>query len=270
MNWTLIRKAFRDYAWFGIGAVVLLVGFVVVLVFAIDSLATDDRLEVMRTPWIRRLVSAMIGADIVENFTRSAFVSFAFTHPVAWALILALILTTTTGLFSGEIEQGSFDFVVTLPVSRTSIYLSYSLVIAVWAMAMCASIWVGSWIGLQLIGDTETDRGVLAMVAAHLFTATIFIVGMGVGISAICNRRMTAAVICFVIIFYSFGLNVLGAFWPAIETLTFTSYLHYYQPLPIARDGTWQWGNIAVLVGAGAIFWTVGWVWFTRRDLPGA
>lgn len=270
MNKTLMRKAFRDYAWLGLGAVVLLFGLVVVFVFAVDSLTTDDRLEVLKTPWIRRLISAMIGADIVDNFTRSAFVSFAFTHPLAWSLIIGFILTSATGLLSGEIEQGSFDLVCTLPVSRTQIYISYTVVIAAWAIALCAAIWVGAFFGLRLLGDTATDRGLLALVAAHLFAATLVVVGMGMGLGAICNRRMTAAVICFVIILYSFVINVVGVFWPAVESIKFTSFLNYYQPLPIARDAVWQWGNIAMLVGGGAAFWVVGWVWFVRRDLPGA
>ena len=99
-------------------------------------------------------------------------------------------------------------------------------------MALCASIWAGAWMGLRLLGDVDADRGVLALVAAHLFAATIFIVGMGMGIGAMCNRRLTAAVICFVIIFYSFVLNILGAFWPAV---------------PEAMKPVWLWERVYYL-----------------------
>lgn len=266
----LIRKAVRDYGVMAMAAAVLLFAFVVIFVFAANSINVEQRLDVMQTPWVRRLISSMIGGDIVDNFTRTGMIAFAFAHPAAWAMLLTLILTSTSGLIAGEIDRGSFDFVATQPNSRTRIYASYTLVVALAALLMCVAIWGGACAGLAMIGDTEADRGVLAIVAAHLYAACLFVVGMGMAMSGMCNRRLFAAGACFLYIFYSFVLNVLEAFWPAIRPIGVTSFMHYYSPLPVARDAAWQWGNMAVLVGAGLVIWWAGLVRFANRDLPGA
>lgn len=266
----LIRKSVRDFGGLMFGAAVLLFGFVIVFVFAATSINIEQRLDVMQIRWVRRLISSMIGGDIIDNFTRTGLIAFAFAHPAAWALLMTSILTCTSGLIAGEIDRGSFDFVATLPISRTRIYVTYSIVIALATAMLCAAIWGGACAGLALIGDAEASRGALAIVAVHLYAACLFVVGMGMALSGMCNRRLVAASLCFLYIFYSFVVDVLGAFWPALERLGFTSFMHYYSPLPIARDAVWDWVNIAALIGAGFVVWLLGWIRFTRRDLPGA
>lgn len=271
MNVSLVRKALRDYGWMIATAAILLFAFVVIFVFAVTSFKVEQQLDIItKTPWVRRLISSLIGADIIDNFTLTGMIAFAFAHPVTWAMLLAFILTSTSGLISGEIDRGSFDLVATLPVSRSRIYVSYSIVVAIAVGLMCAAIWLGACTGLALIGDSEANRATLVVVAGHLYATSLFVVGLAMAMSGICNRRLAAAGICFLVIFYSFVLNVLEAFWPAVRTISFTSFMHYYTPLPIARDGTWEWGKISVLLAAGLVIWLIGLIRFTGRDLPGA
>ncbi|MCB9858737.1 MAG: ABC transporter permease subunit [Phycisphaerales bacterium] len=270
MNTTIFRKALRDYGWMMLVAAALLFAFVIIFVFAATSINIEQRLDVMQTPWVRRLISSMIGGDIIDNFTRTGMIAFAFAHPAAWAMLLTFILTSTSGLIAGEVDHGSFDLVATLPISRTRLYVTYSVVVALAVAVMCAAIWAGACAGLSLIGDHEAGRSVLAIVAAHLYAACLFVVGLGMAMSGVCNRRLVAAGICFLYIFYSFVLNVLEAFWPAIRSIGFSSFMHYYSPLPVARDAAWQWTNIGVLLAAGLVVWLIGLVRFVNRDLPGA
>lgn len=270
MNTVLVRKVLRDYGWMMLAAAALLFAFVIIFVFAATSVNIEQRLDIMQTPWVRRLISAMIGGDIIDNFTRTGMIAFAFAHPAAWAMLLTFILTSTSGLIAGEIDRGSFDFVATLPISRTRIYVTYTIVIAVAVAVLCAAIWAGACTGLAMIGDTEANVAALAIVGSHLYAACLFVVCLAMAMSGICNRRLVVAAVCFLYIFYSFVLNVLEAFWPAIRGVGFTSFMHYYSPLPVARDAAWQWSNIGVLLGAGAVVWLIGLVRFVNRDLPGA
>lgn len=270
MSRVLIRKAMRDYGWMALAAAILLFLFVIVFIFAINSFNMEERIDLIEMmPWVRQLISSMIGADIIDNFTRTGMISFAFAHPAAWAMILAFTLTSTTGLISGEVDRGSFDLVATLPISRARIYGSYSFIVAAAVAILCLAIWLGACTGLAAIGDTEASRGALAIVAAHLYATCLYVVGLAMAVSGAFNRRGIAAGICFLVIFYAFVLNVVEAFWPAAQSIGFTGFMHFYSPLPIARDG-WQWGNIGILVGTGTLFWLIGLFWFTKRDLPGA
>jgi len=108
----------------------------------------------------------------------------------------------------------------------------------------------------------------LAILTCHLYAVYVFLAFFSIGVSALCSRRTTALLICFGVVFYAFVINLLVAFWPALQKIAFTEFLHYYAPLPIVRDHVWRWGDIGVLLAAGIVCWTVGLVGFRRRDVP--
>ena len=72
----------------------------------------------------------------------------------------------------------------------------------------------------------------------------------------------------FFLVFYAFVLNLLRAFWPALDVMAWSDFLHYYQTSMIVRDEAYRWGDIGVLVGAAAAWWIVGLTVFVRRDFP--
>ncbi|MCA9257394.1 MAG: hypothetical protein KDA33_17225, partial [Phycisphaerales bacterium] len=135
---------------------------------------------------------------------------------------------------------------------------------------LCLAIWLGACAGLALIGEKDAELGTLLIVAGHLYVTCLCIVGLSMATSGMSNRRSVSIGICFFYVFYSFVLNVLEAFWPAAERIGFTGFMHFYKPLPIARDAAWQWGNLGILMSAGLIIWVIGWLRFAQRDLPGA
>ena len=268
MNRHLMYKAWRDYWFFGFGTMLLLIAFVIVFVNAVHATDMEQYMSVMKTEWIRNLMRAMVGADIVENFDTTGLISFAFAHPVMWTAVISFLLLSTSGLISGEVDRGTFDFVATLPVSRRQIYVSYSIVSALWAVLLVAALFMGAWLGMKQVGYEGVNYGTLFVVSAHLLAAVWFVTAMGMAFSAICNRRVTAGAICFVYILYSFTLNVVEAFWPAIQKIGWSGFLHFYRPLPVARDGQWDWNSIGVLLGSATVIWLAGLISFRRRDLP--
>jgi len=266
----LMYKAWRDYAFFGFGTMLLLCLFVIVFVNAVHATDMEQYMSVMKTPWIRNLLRAMVGADIVENFDTTGLVSFAFAHPVMWTMVISFTLLSTSGLIAGEVDRGTFDFVATLPVSRTRIYLSYSFVTLIWSLMLVAALYLGAWLGMKQVGYEGVNYTTLVLVSLHLLAAIWFVGAMGIALSGMCNRRVAAGAICFVYILYSFTLNVVEAFWPAAQKVGWTGFMHYYQPLPVARDGKLDPYSLAVLVGASSVIWIVGLLRFTKRDIPSA
>lgn len=268
MNAAVIKKTFRDYRLIAGGATVLLLAFVVLFMFAVSSMPLTDVRFWNNIPWIRQLISAMLGADIGEMFTRTSITSFVFTHPLIWIIVIGFVLTFTSGVLAGETDRGTMDLLATLPVSRARIYASLSFVILLFGLPICGSIWLGVCLGRSLVGWGEVRLDLLAMIACHLYATYVFLACFSLAVSALCSRRTTALMLCFVVIFYSFVLNLLVAFWPAAQKIAFTGFLHYYGPLRIVRDDDWQWTDIGVLLGAAVICWTAGLVVFQRRDLP--
>lgn len=261
-------KTIRDYGWFAIGAMLLLLGFVVVMMFAIDSMPMDKSHVWLNLKWVRRLISAMLGADLGDMFTRTGITSLVYTHPMMWTVLISFILSLTSGVLAGEIDRGTMDSLATLPVSRSRYYISMTIATLLYGLPLCWTLWVGVWLGRTLIGWSDVRMDLIAVLTVHLYIVYVFLSCLAVSVSALCNRRTTAVVICFVVVFYSFVLNLIGAFWPAAKEIAFTGFLDYYAPLPIVRDAAWRWGDIGVLLTAGAVFWTLGLIGFSRRDIP--
>lgn len=268
MNWPLMRKTVRDYAPMACGTVLLLVLFVVFFMFAIKSMPFDQGRIIMKMPWVRNLMSALAGADILETMTPTGMMSFVFTHPMMWTLVITFVFTLGSAAISGEIDRGSVDLIATLPMSRSSMYTSHTVVLLAFGVPICGAVWVGVCVGRPLVGADDVQLGVLGVVVVHLFVEYVFLSCLAMAVSATCSRRTSALTICFVIVFYAFLLNLLSAFGESIRSINFTGFLHYYRPLPIVRDRAWQGGDLAVLLSAGAVLWITGLVVFRRRDIP--
>ncbi len=273
MNAALIRKTIRDYLLTWIAAGTLLTAFVVFYMFIVGSMLERQAnifeiVDGLGMDWVRKLMTAMIGSDIAQTMTSTGLASFAFAHPMVWTVIIAFLFTVTSGVLSGEIDRGTMDLLATLPISRGRIYCTLSFVVMGMGIPVCAAVWVGAAIGKSVSNSADVDLAALALLDAHLYAVFILLACFSLAVSAMCSRRGTALAIAFLVVFYSFTLNVLAALWEPAKNIAFTGFLNYYAPLPIIRDRVWRTGDLAVLMATAAVCWAVGFVAFRRRDIP--
>lgn len=269
----LIRKTIHDYLLTWLAAVTLLVAFVVMYMFIVGSMMERQTnifeiVDGLGMDWVRKLISALIGSEVEQAMTPTGLASFAFAHPLVWTVMIAFLFTVTSGVISGEIDRGTMDLLATLPISRGRIYGTLSLVVMCMGLPICAAIWVGAAIGKYLSNTPAVDLAALGLLGAHLYVVFIMLACFSLAVSAMCSRRGSALAIAFLVVFYSFVLNVLVAFWEPVKKIAFTGFLNYYAPLPITRDHAWRTGDLAVLLAAAAVCWAAGFIVFRRRDVP--
>lgn len=264
----ILKKTCRDYALMWTATLVLILGFTMLYKTALGSVPIEESQHFLRLAWIRRMVAAFAGADLLEVMTPTGFVSFGLSHPMLWILLIGSLFTYVSGALTGEVDRGTIDLVGTLPFTRTSHYFAVSLASIGAGVPLCAAAWAGLWLGGRMGQSSNVDYAILAVVTVHLFAAYVCLAGFSLAVSASCSRRTTALLFCFLPVFYSFVLNVISAFWEPAQRAAWTGYLGYYRPLPIVRDGVWQWGDMATLVTAGIAIWLVGWAVYVRRDFP--
>ncbi|MBX3396068.1 MAG: hypothetical protein KF841_11945 [Phycisphaerae bacterium] len=268
MNFILIRRTLRDYFPLAVGATVLLFVFAVLFVFATNSIPLEEGRQWLKLEWVRRLVNAMVGGDLAEALTPTGVSSFIFTHPLTWVLVVGFVFTISTGVLSAEMDRGTMDLLATLPVSRATLYSSVSVVVLILGVPLMIAPWLGVWVGARIVGVIHlAQMGRLAVVAVNLYAAYILISGLSICLSAVFERRTSALIACFVIVFYSAVLNLLVAFWPAAQKIAFTGFFYYFAPLRVVLNSTFPAGDISVLCCAGLLFWLTGLVCFCRRDI---
>lgn len=269
MNVGLIRRSIRETwlttAMFA-GALCLCAGLLNYALPRFQARMSMGRMTV--PPFIERVRSVILGVDTVGMSPTEIAAGIAWSHPVVLAVLWAHAIVFCTRVPAAEVERGTIDVLLGLPVSRWQLYISESLVWLASAAALLLAAAAGSRFGNSLIDpDLRPDPGKLAVVQVNLL-ALYLAVGAGAWLaSTLVDRRGRAVLAVLIVVLGSFLLNYLALLWPEVERLNAFSLLHYYRPVFILRDGEWPWRNLAILGGLAAGLWTIGGIVMSRRDL---
>jgi len=268
MNAAIFRRTVRDAWWLLLLVPLAIAGFEVFLVFALGELGNDVGHWVSRR-FVRRFVTTLLGAEFGDQLTATGMVSIGFAHPFMYAASWALLLTLCTRVTVAEVERGTSDLLLALPVSRAAQYFSTSLVWLLAGIPIVAAPWVGVWIGQKVAPLWEpVDLPAFRYVVLNLAALYLAIGGVTTAVSTWVNRRGAAIGGVLAWLLLSFVLNFLATIWTAAEKLAPLGLLHYYKPLLALNNGGMQFTNTLILAGLGGVAWLLGlWRW-CRRDMP--
>jgi hypothetical protein len=238
------------------------------LAYVIPTFQAQWSQSVSQIGFLQDFVSAMLGVKVADQLGPEAFTAFPWVHPVVLSIVWAHALLCCTQTPAGEIDRGTADVTMTLPVTRWGILVSHTVVwivagLIVIALALAGNAFGGSFVDAELRPGSERVQSMLA----NLFCLYLAVGAFAWLISACSNRRGMALTILFVALLASFLLNFLAQFWDVADRVSFLSVMYYYRPLFILRDGTIPWGDIAALLIAAATFWIAAGIVFSRRDV---
>ena len=246
----------------------LLFGVEAVLAYVLPTFQSQFSTGMLQIEFVQSLVGAMLGVDASEAAGPQAFMAFPWVHPVVLALIWSHAMICCTRMPVGEIDRGTIDLTLTLPLTRWNVLRSETLV---WILAGIVVLGLG--LGGYLTGrsyvqaDARPDVGRTLIVLMNCFCLYLAVGGLSWCVSASFDRRGPALALVFGILLASFLLNFLGPFWSVAKRFSFLGLLDYYRPMIILRDGVVPWNNMAVLLGVAFILWTAAGVIFSRRDI---
>ena len=268
MNRALLIKAIRE-TWlatllFSLGLFV----FEAIVSAVLPGLLGEFQENLMRLPFFQNIIRALLGTDIGESLGTVAFVSIAWVHPVVLTLFLAHEIVHCTRLPVGEIDRGTIEVVLALPVSRWQAYRTESIVWVGAGLVLLAFALVGNLSGsANLPAHQRPDPGQLLIVVTNLFALYVAVGGLVYLISSLSDHRGRAIGAAFGIVVGSFFLNFLAQLWEPAQMLSFLSVLHHYRPLEALQTGAWPVGDIVILTSIGISLWVLGGVVFARRDI---
>jgi hypothetical protein len=270
MNRGVLIKSFREVApvtaLFGL----LLLVFEAVLTFVLATFQKQFSQQLMELPFVQNLVRAFIGAEQQQAgmFGPDMFAALPWAHPAVLALVWGHAIVTCSRMPSGEVDRGSIDVLLGLPVSRWRLYLTDSLATGASAAFVVAMVYAGNLIANGRIEPAlRQSPGRLAIAAVSLLALHFSVGGLAWMCSALSNRRGRAIGAAFVVAVAWLLINTVGQLWEPARRLVHASVLHYHEPLAILRTGDWPHGNLLVLLGVAAGCWSIGGIVFSRRDL---
>jgi len=239
-----------------------------VLAYVLPTFEEQFANGVMQIRFVQTFVSAMLGIESTGDIGAEMLISFPWVHPVVLALVWTHALICCTRMPAGEIDRGTIDVLLTLPVTRWTVLRSETLVWLASGAVLIALGWLGNQVGNHFVKDVSPPppaRMFLVLLNMYCMYVTV---GCGAWLaSALSDKRGPAITIVFLVLLGSFLLNFLAQFWSVADRLSFLGLLDYYRPLFIFRDGTVPWSNLAVLFGVSGLLWTAAGTVFSRRDI---
>ena len=209
-----------------------------------------------------------MGTDLGDTIGPEVLVSIAWVHPVMLAMIAAHATIFSTRLPAGEVDRGTIDVLLGLPVSRWWLYFSELVMFAATGLFILCMAVMGNRIGgLFVEPEMRAALGSVIIVIFNLFSLYFAVGALGWLVSSLSDRRGKAIGIVFGILVASFLLNFLAQFWEPADTVSFLSILDYYQPINVIRDGSWPLVDMAILLLLGSTLWVVAGMVLARRDL---
>lgn len=271
MSFALVRKTLRD-SWLLLAAAMLgILIFEIVFSRVIEQMPADLGSGLLKQKWIQDIIRFLLGADLSELMTSTGVMTIGFSNSIVYALSFIFLLTTCSRIVAGEIDRGTCDLLLALPVSRASAYISASLVWILGCAPLAIMPFVGVYIGTHWFPLVEpVDYPRLLLPTTNLLFLFLAVGGISMLFSAIYTRRGPAIGVVIAVLIVSLMLNFLAQNWSDINKIAFLSLLHYYKPLPLVKSGQFSYYNLSVLFGIFLVTWTGGLLIFCRRDIPAA
>ena len=268
MNRGLLVKSVRDSA-----SVTVLLAMALLLAegllgYVLPTVMSQFSDQLLQVPFFRTIITALLGTDIGDSLVPTTLIAIAWVHPVVLAIVWTHAIVFCTRVPAGEIDRGTIDVLLGLPVSRWNIYVAETIVLLLTGLVVLMMGLLGHRLGILSVDlDKRPGVGQLMGIVANLYCLYVAVGGLAFLVSAMSSHRGRAVAIVFGILLFSFLLNFLAQFWSPAQAVAFVSLLNYYQPLPMLRTGVWPVADMMVLAGFGAVMWTAGGIWFARRDI---
>ena len=118
--------------WHEVWLMTLLFGLALLTVIALLTFVypqfQEELIEIIdRLPFIRPMITSMLGSDVGDKLNAQNLQAILWVHPIVLTLLWAHAIVFCTRLPAGEIDRGTIDVLLGLPVSRRTVYYSEAI-----------------------------------------------------------------------------------------------------------------------------------------------
>jgi ABC-2 type transport system permease protein len=222
-------------------------------------------------PQVRAFRDAMLGTDSSLGSVADIAYSIALSHPIVIALLAAHAIIVTTRILAAEVERGTVDVLLALPVTRIQLFVSETFAWLLTGLVAIGAVYGGSYFGSRFIPvEYRPDFGNMLLVMVNLALVYAVIGTSGLFAGVMTDRRTRAVLFVVLMTIFSVLVNFLYTLDPSLaftKNLRFLSVLEYYKPVAMLRAAEFPWKDAAVLGGAAIVLWTLAAVRMSRRDV---
>lgn len=167
---------------------------------------------------------------------------------------------------AGEVEKGTIETVLSLPVSRRNIFLGkYFAGVAMFAAYCVITIFSVPLFALLFHIDVQFGHFAIFLLLAFLFGWALF--GIAMLLSSFFSDKGKASAIIVGLLVAMYAANIVSGLQASLDKLKYVSFFHYFAPLDPLVNGKVDMLSITVFAGVAIISSTLAlWQW-QRRDV---
>lgn len=152
----------------------------------------------------------IVSAVVAENYKEQSILQIFFTWPLFWLLLLVQVPLITMRVFSEEFKLGTIEMLLTAPVREWDVVLAKFF----GALTFFLILWLPVALDLTALQLFSVPPPPIywSQIGLTLLTITLvgsFYVSLGVFTSVLTKNQIIAAVLCFALLFATFGLSLL-------------------------------------------------------------
>lgn len=261
---SVFTKTLYDRRWFTLGWSIAMLSMSMLITIFFPAMRPEGGFDSLLNnipPAFQGLIGSL--ADMAHFDTYIASQVFDIRVPII-AGIMAIILAL--GLSTREEESGELRTYLSLPTSRSWLFIQKWLAMAVIMAVSVVALVLGVYLVAPFIEDSEiafshmANLALMTWVVMTTFGSVAFAAGMASG------RRAVANFIGVVVIIGSFLLSTFAAAVDWLEPYEWLSLLHYFPAVDTVKNGL-DWASISVLASVTLISLIISWLIFRRRDV---
>lgn len=311
----LVRKLLRDLRWPLLVTILLLAGFQCLWVkitqrtvtqvapffstLANRAGASQKAIEDVIFGGPGKLAQTVIGGESIHFERAMDTLSIGYVHPLMQIIFCIWAIGRAAGALAGELDRGTMELLLAQPIARRSVVLSNLAVDVLVIPLLCLSMWVGTLLGIQIVGpfqvteaelavfknipfEIKIDESMLKVDPLAFGPATINVAALIFAMSGLTmvfsawgrfrNRVIGVAVLIALLMFL---INVVGQLWDVLAPWRPFTVFYYFQPQSIFLHQKWTTNLggfsvnvVAVLAAVGLAGYALALIRFCRRDLP--
>jgi len=222
--------------------------------------------------FLRRMpkpLKAFVGGEYAEMVSLNGVAAFACIHPLVMLIFSMFLFGFPSKVITLQVERGTFDFLLTRPLSRTSFYVTSLafFVVVVALLAVCA--WLGTATGGRVVKveGEQLRLGRFALAQLNGYALALAVGGLAFCFAAALSSRGAALGLPLGIVAALYFIHFVSAWWEPAANWGPVSIFYYYQPQRVILAYASPVRNTAILLAFSAVLYALGGVIFARRDI---
>jgi len=216
----VLAKIFFETRWQWIGFSLGLCLVMGLLTALLPKVLGDIHRVFDRLPFLKPLITALLGVDPGDQLSGAMSQAFLWVHPTVLTLVWAHEVIYCTRTPAGEIDRGTIDFLLGLPVSRWTLFLCEVLGWLVSGAVILLCGYVGHLVAAVYHEPSmRPPLEVTAYVMLNLFAVYMAVGGFCFLVSSLSDRRGRAMGTIFAVLLLSFLINFVAQFWDPLKEM---------------------------------------------------